>query len=400
MTEEIKDRIEQIKAGRVPEGYIKTKAGITPTDWNMNKRAKEIFKSHSDKKHGNDLEILAATQENGIVPRSQIDIDIKCSDEGISGYKKVAVGDFVISLRSFQGGIEYSPYDGIVSPAYTVLKPTVPISDEYYKNYFKTAEFISRLNGAIYGIRDGKQIGYEDFGDIVVHYPPLPEQKKIAEILRQCNKVIELKQSKIEELQELKKACLNKMFPKEGHNVPELRFPGFTDAWEQRKVSDEVDSVDTGKSKFSLKEDGQYEILGSTSVIGFDDEYDYEGDFLLTARVGANAGTMYRHSGKVKITDNTVFLQGKNLDFLFYMLIHFDLHQLSFGTGQPLVKASELKSLYLLMPKKLEEKERISAYFRNLDNLITLHQRELEETRKYKKALMQLLLTGIVRVQR
>ena len=170
---------------------------------------------------------------------------------------------------------------------------------------------------------------------------------------------------------------------------PEVRFAGFTEAWEQRKVADEVDTVDTGKSKFRNKDNGEYEILGSTSVIGYSNEYDYEGDFLLTARVGANAGTLYRRSGKVKITDNTVFLQGKNLDFLFYLLSNFDLHKLSFGTGQPLVKASELKSLLLSMPRNALEKKQIGTFFRHLDRLITLHQRKRGRLENIKKAMLE-----------
>lgn len=147
--------------------------------------------------------------------------------------------------------------------------------------------------------------------------------------------------------------------------------------WEQRKLSDEVSSIDTGKSKFDTKESGDYEILGSTGVIGYDDSFDYEGDFLLTARVGANAGTLYRHSGKVKITDNTVFLHGSHIDFVFYLLDKFDLKKMSFGSGQPLIKASELKCLELMMPVQNEEKEKIATYFLNLDHLITLHRRAL-----------------------
>lgn len=170
---------------------------------------------------------------------------------------------------------------------------------------------------------------------------------------------------------------------------PKIRFKGFTEVWEQRKVSEEVDSIDTGKSKYVLQESGEYEILGSTSVIGYDNEYDYEGDFLLTARVGANAGTLYRHSGKVKITDNTVFLQSKNVDFVFYLLDKFDLRQLSFGSGQPLIKASELKALKLMMPQSETEKEKIAKYFVNLDHLITLHQRKCDELKEIKKSMLQ-----------
>ena len=170
---------------------------------------------------------------------------------------------------------------------------------------------------------------------------------------------------------------------------PEIRFKGYTDDWEQRKVSDGVDSIDTGKSKYNVQESGDYEILGSTGVIGYDDTFDYSGDFLLTARVGANAGTLYRYSGKVKITDNTVFLQGHNIDFIFYLLDRFDLKKMSFGSGQPLIKASELKNLELFMPVHNDEKEKISEYFRNLDHLITLHQRKYEETKMLKKYMLQ-----------
>lgn len=143
-------------------------------------------------------------------------------------------------------------------------------------------------------------------------------------------------------------------------------------------MGDVVDSVDTGKSKFN-KEDssGEYPILGSTSVIGYDDKYDYEGDFILTARVGANAGNLYRHAGKVKISDNTVFIQtSQNIEFLYQLLIQFDVKKLSFGTGQPLVKASELKNLELMMPTDMKEQMRIGMYLKNLDNLITLHHRK------------------------
>lgn len=137
-----------------------------------------------------------------------------------------------------------------------------------------------------------------------------------------------------------------------------------------------TNSIDTGRSKFVSNGDGKYEVLGSTSVIGYDDNYDYEGDFLLTARVGANAGEIYRHSGKVKISDNTVFIQGQNLNFIFYMLMNFDIKKLSFGTGQPLIKASELRELKLMLPKSNEEKVQMGKFFSSLDHLITLHQRE------------------------
>lgn len=169
---------------------------------------------------------------------------------------------------------------------------------------------------------------------------------------------------------------------------PEIRFGGLTDVWEQRKLGEITNSIDTGRSKFVSNSDGKYEILGSTSVIGYDDKYDYEGDFLLTARVGANAGQLYRHSGRVKISDNTVFVQGGNLNFIFYMLMNSDIKKLSFGTGQPLIKASELRELELMLPKSNEEQEKIGAFFNRLHNLITLQQRKLDKIKKLKSAYL------------
>ena len=224
-----------------------------------------------------------------------------------------------------------------------------------------------------------------------IKLPSIEEQIKIGEYFSTLDNLITLHQRKCEQTKKLKKYMLQKMFPQNGAKVPEIRFDGFTYDWEQRKLADVVDSVDTGKSKFHKEgSSGEYPILGSTSVIGYDDEYDYEGDFILTARVGANAGSLYRHTGKVKISDNTVFIQAsQNIEFLYQLLIRFDIKKLSFGTGQPLVKASELKSLELMMPTDMKEQMQIGEYFKSLDHLITLHQRKCDELKKMKKYMLQ-----------
>ncbi|MBP9639523.1 MAG: restriction endonuclease subunit S [Enterococcus sp.] len=174
--------------------------------------------------------------------------------------------------------------------------------------------------------------------------------------------------------------------------IPQRRFKEFknTGTWEQRKLGDVVKNIGTGNSKFQIQEkssDASYAILGSTSVIGYDNNFDFEGNFVLTARVGANAGTLYQHSGKVKISDNTVYIQSDNLSFLYNLLNRFDLKKLSFGTGQPLVKSSELKKLALNFPNK-EEQEKIGNFFYQLDDTIALHQRKLEKTKALKSAYL------------
>jgi hypothetical protein len=216
----------------------------------------------------------------------------------------------------------------------------------------------------------------------------LNEQKRIAKFLSSMDNLITLHQLKLDKLEATKKALLQEMFPEEGQDKPKRRFKGFTDAWEQRELSSLTEYIGTGKSQFAIKEFGEYAILGSTNVIGYDDAYDYDGNFILTARVGANAGQLYQYSGKVKITDNTVFLMSDRSQFIYYTLTHFDLRRLSFGTGQPLVKSSELQKLKLCVPVSKSEQEKIGEIFNNIDNIITLHQRKLDKLNNLKQAYL------------
>ena len=423
MNKIIKERLALIQSGTIPHGYKKTKAGIMPEDWDGAVRAKDVFKNYTDKKHNGDLEILAATQENGIVPRSQIGIDIQCSEEGVNGYKKVSKGDFVISLRSFQGGIEYSEYDGIVSPAYTVLQPVREISDGYYRNYFKTDSFIQRLNGAVYGIRDGKQIGYQDFGDMCIYCPPIDEQKKIAEILSCCDRVIELKQQLIAELQRLKSGFLQAMFPAKGHREPDIRFPEFSDAWEQRKLDDVAEfSKGSGYSRGDLKESGtpiilygrlytKYETIISdvdTFVEAKDGSVYSKGGEVIVPASGETAEDIARaasvdKSGILLGGDLNVVMPNEDINSAFLAISisngtsQRELARKAQGKSVVHIHNEEIRNLVVPFPRKTEQ-NKIENYFADLDHLITLHQRELEETKKKKKSLAKLLLTGSVRV--
>ncbi len=263
-------------------------------------------------------------------------------------------------------------------------------SPEYISQYMRTEQFYKKIIFPLIATSSQPALSMENIRKFIICLPKnKEEQSQIAGCLSSLDHLITLHQRKCDETKKLKKYMLQKMFPQNGANVPEIRFDGFTDAWEQRKLIEEVSSIDTGKSKFAVSESGNYEILGSTSVIGYDDSYDYEGDFILTARVGANAGELYRHSGKVKISDNTVFIQGKQLDFVYYILQNFNIKKLSFGTGQPLVKASELKEQKIAMPVSKNERKQIGTYFYHLDHLITLHQQKCDGLKKIRKFMLQ-----------
>ncbi len=175
-------------------------------------QANSIFENYSNKNHDGSLTILAATQYKGVVPRDEIDIDIKSSDASVLSYKIIEKGNFVISLRSFQGGIEYSNYEGICSPAYTVLKVIKPIDTGFYKAYLKTNDFIQRLSSTVIGIRDGKQISYQAFSTLMIDYPCLEEQTKIANFLSAIDQKIEVTAQQIEQAKQWKKGLLQQTF--------------------------------------------------------------------------------------------------------------------------------------------------------------------------------------------
>lgn len=236
-------------------------------------------------------------------------------------------------------------------------------------------------------------VNAQEYSEYSLMIPHLKEQTQIGTYFQNLDSLISLHQCKYNKLLTVKKAMLGKMFPKEGADVPEIRFNGFEGKWEKKKLGEVVEFIGTGKSTYVFKneksESNCYAILGSRSVIGYDSVYDYSGNFILTARVGENAGQLYKYSGQVKITDNTVFIKSENLDYMYYLLTNFNLQKLSFGTGQPLIKASELNNLQLMFPLDNAEQTKIGTFFQNLDTLITQHQKELEKLKNLKKACLE-----------
>lgn len=183
---------------------------LTPQPHWQKIKAGNIFKNTSIKGCENE-ELLSSTQEYGIIPRNMLETRVTMPSGEIKSFKLVEKGNFVISLRSFQGGIEYSNYKGIVSPAYTVLTPEIQIDDVFYKYYFKSIEFISRLAVAVIGIRDGKQISYDDFCFIRIPNPPLTEQKSIAEKLSTADEEIGLARRHLDLLRTQKRALMQQL---------------------------------------------------------------------------------------------------------------------------------------------------------------------------------------------
>jgi type I restriction enzyme S subunit len=145
-------------------------------------RASDIFTNRTER-NSRGAPILSVTQDQGVVVRATLDRKIAHDIETNDTYKVVQPGDYIISLRSFQGGLECSEILGAVSPAYHVIHPIKDIEREFYRHYFKSADFVSRLAVAVIGIRDGKQISFTDFGFIKLPYPHIEDQKRIGQLL-------------------------------------------------------------------------------------------------------------------------------------------------------------------------------------------------------------------------
>jgi type I restriction enzyme, S subunit len=186
-------------------------AGFTDA-WEQRK-AIDIFESTADKNHS-DLPVLSATQEFGMIKRDDTGINIFHDKKNEMTYKRVLPGQFVIHLRSFQGGFAHSAIEGITSPAYTVFcfKEVDKHCDYFWKYIFNSEVFIKRLEAVTYGIRDGRSISYNEFLTMPFYYPNYKEQRKIADFFTRIDHLITLHQRELEKLKNIKKSMLEKMF--------------------------------------------------------------------------------------------------------------------------------------------------------------------------------------------
>ena len=181
-------------------------------EWEI-KRADEIFKSVSEKNRAS-LPVLSASQIDGMVLRDEIGIDIKYDEATLNNYKVVKPGQFVIHLRSFQGGFALSKLEGITSPAYTIIDFIDKANNlpDFWNSILTSRDFIKRLETVTYGIRDGKSISFKDFSSLKFVFPEFKEQQAIGSYFSNLDKLINSYQEKISQLETLKKKLLQDMF--------------------------------------------------------------------------------------------------------------------------------------------------------------------------------------------
>lgn len=179
-------------------------------DWEQHK-LENVFKEYSEKNH-EELPALTIIQGEGTIERDKSDRNLSYDKSNLSNYKLVNRGDFIVHLRSFEGGLEIAKNTGIISPAYHTFHGENTDSVFYY-SYFRSKKFIDiDLKPHVYGIRDGRSIDIEGMKTIKIPYTKYDEQKKIGKYISTLNTLISLHQRELEKLKNIKKACLEKMF--------------------------------------------------------------------------------------------------------------------------------------------------------------------------------------------
>ena len=227
--------------------------------------------------------------------------------------------------------------------------------------------------------------------------PSKEEQQRIAAIFCNLDTLITLHQRKYEKLVNIKKSMLDKMFPQNGASVPEIRFKGFTDPWEQRKVREVTDRYDNLRIPVaaSLRVAGTTPYYGANGIQDYVEGYTHDGEFILVAEDGANDLKNYPVKcvkGRIWVNNHAHVLQGKcacaDNQFLAYAISQADIESLLVGGGRAKLNAETLMDIELLLPSK-DEQIQIGHYLARLDHLITLHQRKLEKLQNIKKSCLE-----------
>ena len=418
MKQEIRARIDQIRQGIVPEGYKKTESGIIPNEWRVGQVSKciEEYKFFS-----NDISHIPvySSSRKGLVPQSDYYNQREAVETNL-GYKVVPQGYVTYRHMSdddvFHFNINKTGENVLVSSEY----PVFTSSDNCDLSFLilvlnNTARFryfckMQKLGGT------RTRLYLDNLKRYALALPPFDEQKKIAEILSTQDKAIELQGRKIEELKSFKQGCLEKMFPRKGQKVPEKRFPGFTDDWEQRKLRE----LAIFNPKAELPD--TFEYVDLESVVGTEmlshrteskqsapsraQRLAQTGDlFYQTVRPYQKNNYLFEKPDKYYVFSTGYAQMRPVVDGRFLLcLVQNDrfvkvVLDNCTGTSYPAINSNDLAEIDVYSPNNPQEQKQIGDFFKDLDNLITLHQRKLEEMKKQKKALMQLLLTGIVRVR-
>ena len=440
MKPEIKQRIEQLNNGKIPKGYKKTDFGVFPSDWETDKTLGDLFDFYGGLSKSRDElgEEGYAYLHYGDLHRgtfNSVSIDQyeqlpKC-DISLTGKEKCLMKDgdvaFLDASEDLEGtsravlidNPENKPFIAGLHIIYGKAKANS--LDKWFKQYITSSESVKKqfqrlaVGFKVYGVNR------DTISRIKVAFPSSQkEQSRIADILMKWDKAIELYDKQIDALTRYKKVCLKKMFPAKGQNVPEWRFQGFTDAWEQRKFSD-ITFPSGEKNRNNLPYES-YSITNENGFVPQDEKFENGGTmrdadkrmyYIVSPQSFAynpariNVGSIgYQNTSKNVIVSSLyeVFKTTEEVDdrFLWHWFKSDDFQklivQLQEGGVRLYFYYDKLCMGSIALPC-LEEQHQIGVYLDSLDHLITLHQRKKEVITNQRKTLQQYLLNGIVRIK-
>ena len=411
--------------------------GEIPEGWEVIK-AKYLFAQRNEK--GNSaLVLLSPTQKYGVIPQSQLEGVVQVKENtDLRVFKTIHIGDFVISLRSFQGGFEFSNYEGVCSPAYQVFHATKDLSNDFFRYLFKSDGFISKINSLTVGIREGKNIQYWDFSNMLLALPPKEVQIRSAQYLSaKCTEIdtmLSKTRSSIEEYKKLKQAVITQAVTKGVRGEREMKDSGvewigeIPKKWNRCKLNSICTFINGDRSKnYPSSEDFQdigIPFIGADSLNGFFvDTYSArhispakyasmgglkitQGDILYTLRgstIGKNAIANFNDgtiaSSLVGIRVKSPFLA--NSSFLFYWLNslnEFVQRDLCInGSTAPNLSAENVAQFFIYIPDITEQHEiadYLDAKCAEIDKLIAKKEQLVKELESYKKSLIYEVVTG------
>ena len=396
-----------------------------PSHWEE-KRMKYCFTERSEKNHP-DEPVLCATQSQGVIPQSMYANRVVVVNKGFEGLKLVKVGDFVISLRSFEGGIEYAYYQGIISAAYTVLQPNNPQSSNYWKYLFKSHSYIQLLQTCVTGIREGQNINYPMLSRAFIPLPPLAEQEKIVSYLESKTSKIDAyvadKEKEIQLLQELKQKTIAEAVTKGLNPIVKMKNSGISwlgmipDHWEIKKIgslfTERREKVsDKDFPALSVSKQGitpQLETAVKTDN-GDNRKKVCKDDFVVNSRSDRKGSCgVSPYTGSVSLI-NIVLSPRNNIEvqYFHHLFRSNDYIEEYYRIGRGIVadlwttRYSEMRNIMVPLPP-LGEQQSIVAYIeekcQKIDTLITELQAEIDYLKEYKQRLIADVVTGQVNVQ-
>ena len=374
------------------------------------KRIDSIFDEQKEKNHPTE-EVLTIIQGTGTVPRKESGRNIIFDEKSLSNYKFVQKDDFIIHLRSFEGGLEIANSNGIVSPAYIIMRPKLSIASKFFYSYFRSYNFINLvLPVAVEGVRDGRQIKYPILKEEKIPFTSFAEQQKIADFLSNVDSIITAETKILNTLQKKKKALMQKLF------TQQLRFKSDdgTDfpEWEEKKLGEICDIIgggtpDTNKAEywngniqwFTPTEIGNTKYISESkrkiTQLGFEKSSAKllpVGTILFTSR--ATLGEMSITT--VECTTNQGFqslIPNKNFvhpDYLYYLQPILQKYCYSKASGSTFleISAKSLKECHIPLPCKAEQ-QKITDCLSSMDSLIQNQQNVVTIWQQRKKALLQ-----------